>query len=199
MFDGGMTPLIVALAASADDLLPLLVASGADVNAQQGMPRMTPLTWACFLGSSRETVRTLLELGARVDSKCLQMARSVMWAGIGTAHIDLIAAERRRGCLGVILARPDAAPLALARVGQPAGAVVLGVAKYSAAERAGIERDDVLVRCDETSIGGTHDLADVLLTRWAGDRVDVRLLRAGEILNVGIELLPGHPRTRYVI
>jgi hypothetical protein len=188
--DGGMTPLLVAISKSADDVIPLLVACGADVNAAQGDPSMTPLTWACLYGASRATVRRLVELGARVDAEVVQMARSVTRAGLSNAHVDLVQAQRQRGCIGVILARIDVASLTLLRLGVSTGAAVVDVTRYSAGERARIQRDDVVVEYAGLPIAGADDLISAVSSRWAGEVSQVRVIRAGVAVRLSVELQP---------
>jgi ankyrin repeat protein len=189
----GLTPLMIAVGKNAGEIVHLLVAAGADVNAPQGDPPIVPLAWACLAGSSRDTVRTLLELGARVDRAVVEMARAVAHAGLKNAHLDLAVANRHAGVLGAIVARGDVAGLALARLGVPAGAPLLAVARYSAAERAGLRRDDAIVAIDGTVIDDAESAAGALAGRYAGDALRVTIVRNGCTIDAAVELQPRLP------
>lgn len=182
----GYTLLLAAIAENAGNVLPLLVAAGADVNAPQGAPAMQPLVWAFLYGSSRDTVRRLIELGACVDEQVVKVARSAARA----SNADIVVAHRLRGCIGITPARGRAAELALLRADAPAGAPVLSVERYSAAERAGLRRHDVIASIDDAPIAVADDLVDALSLRWVGDCCRARIIRAGRTLDIDVELGP---------
>ena len=62
---GDCTPLMEAASAGHTDIVRLLIAHGADVNAQSSSGN-TPLMYACA-GGHEEVVRVLLEAGAHVE------------------------------------------------------------------------------------------------------------------------------------
>jgi S1-C subfamily serine protease len=70
----------------------------------------------------------------------------------------------------------------------PEGAFVQSVVAGSAAERAGIRRSDVITEVGGQAINEDHSLAKALSKFKAGDRVDIKLWRAGETLTVGATL-----------
>ena len=63
---GDCTPLMEAASAGHTDIVRLLIAHGADVNAQSSSGN-TPLMYACA-GGHEEVVRVLLEAGANVEA-----------------------------------------------------------------------------------------------------------------------------------
>jgi ankyrin repeat protein len=64
----GMTPLLLAARKGNREIVKLLLAHGADVNAQDYYLAWTPLILASALGH-KEVVKLLLEYGADVDIK----------------------------------------------------------------------------------------------------------------------------------
>ena len=62
---GDCTPLMEAASAGHTDIVRLLIAHGADVNAQSSSGN-TPLMYACA-GGHEDVVRVLLEAGAHVE------------------------------------------------------------------------------------------------------------------------------------
>ena len=190
MLRTGRTPLMIAIAESAHHLLPLLVAGGSNVNEPQGDPPLTPLMWACLYGSSRSTVRRLFELGANVDSKSMAAILSMAREGVSGVHVDLVLAQRRRASLGVTLAAPDSMPVMLSRLAVQSGAPVMNVSRYSAAWRAGVEYDDVVVAFDDEPIRRSNDLIEALSSRWAGEIVPTVVIRAGAPITLSVELQP---------
>jgi len=197
-FDDGSTPLLAAIEYGCAQLLPVLVAGGADVNARQGLKLLTPLRWACLCGSSRSVKRALINLGARVDLETVDVARTVARSGLGNAHLDLLLAQIHHGYAGVFLAPHNVEALALARLGVERGAVIINVAKFSVAERVGIMRDDVVVALDGKGVEWASDLAERLARRWAGDVATLDIVRAGVRKEFVIELQPADTNKMYV-
>jgi PDZ domain/Ankyrin repeat len=195
----GLTPLMVAIGRNATDIIYLLAVSGADVNAPQGAPPLRPLAWASLAGSARETVRVLIDLGAIVDRSTITMARSVARAGLGNAHLDLALAHRRRGSLGVILARHDVAAFALSRAGASNGAPLLNVARYSGAERAGICTADIVVAIGGRPVRDADGVVRALAAAQSGDTMVLRVLRDGRITEKAVELQPADPHAAHVV
>ena len=67
---GDCTPLMEAASAGHTDIVRLLIAHGADVNAQSSSGN-TPLMYACA-GGHEDVVRVLLEAGAHVEVSNIQ-------------------------------------------------------------------------------------------------------------------------------
>jgi len=74
------------------------------------------------------------------------------------------------------------------------GVLVNRVVENSPAERAGIEKGDVIVSVDQRSIESPDDLARAIRSQSAGDRVSIRIVRDGERRTVEARL-SGRPGT----
>jgi Do/DeqQ family serine protease len=87
--------------------------------------------------------------------------------------------EVRRGRLGVSVQNltPDMADAL--EIGRPSGALVTQVAPNSAADKAGIEEGDVIIRVNDKNITGTQDLVNRISLLGVGHEVDIELLRDG--------------------
>jgi serine protease Do len=68
------------------------------------------------------------------------------------------------------------------------GALVAGVAPGSPAERAGVEREDVILDVDGKPVGKMRDLPRAIAAVPVGKKIQVRLLRKGEQKTVEIEV-----------
>jgi ankyrin repeat protein len=161
-----ITPLQYAIEANAADIVPLLLEHGADLNAPQGDDKKwTPLMWACFRGSKIETVRLLLELGARVDLVVDgRTALAIADVNERAAIVELLQARGARapGTLGVILVEPEKAVAILSRLGLSAGAVVANVIAGAAADHAGLKPEDVIVEVAGKPITDAHEVAPLI-------------------------------------
>jgi S1-C subfamily serine protease len=98
-----------------------------------------------------------------------------------------------RGWLGVGL-QPVAIPDALhAPTGQSRGAMVLQLVAKGPAEQAGVLPGDILLSIDDFRFGQRRGLASLMGPDRIGKSVTVRLLRAGEMREVGV-LISARPR-----
>jgi len=70
----------------------------------------------------------------------------------------------------------------------PKGVLIMRIASYGPADRAGIIVGDVIVAIDEATIGDMEDLQKVLRQKKAGDRVAVTILRGRTRSKVGLVL-----------
>jgi len=68
----------------------------------------------------------------------------------------------------------------------PDGAYVYGVNPKSAAEKAGIEKGDVITKLGDSEISGYSDLTSALKDYSAGDTASVTVYRSGEYLELSI-------------
>ncbi|MBO7389557.1 MAG: PDZ domain-containing protein, partial [Oscillospiraceae bacterium] len=68
----------------------------------------------------------------------------------------------------------------------PDGAFVYGVNPGSAAEKAGIEKGDVITKIGETEIKSYSDLTSALKDYSAGDTASVTVYRSGDYLELSI-------------
>jgi S1-C subfamily serine protease len=99
-----------------------------------------------------------------------------------------------RGWLGVGL-QPVAIPDALhAPTGQSRGAMVLQLVAKGPAEQAGVLPGDILLSIDDFRFGQRRGLASLMGPDRIGRAVTVRLLRAGEMREVGV-VISARPRS----
>ncbi|MEL7536052.1 MAG: Do family serine endopeptidase [Pseudomonadota bacterium] len=92
--------------------------------------------------------------------------------------------EVRRGLLGVSIddvGREDAEMFGLTAGG---GAIIVAVTPDSAAEKAGILLGDIIIGVDNKSITGANELRNAIGLKSAGEVVNVRLVREGEVRTV---------------
>ena len=83
---------------------------------------------------------------------------------------------RGAGCLGISATVPAA------------NCMVSGVAKGSAAEKAGLEPEDIVIRFGEDEVRSFQDLIDLLYDKEPGEKIPVVYLRGGEEMTVTVEL-----------
>jgi S1-C subfamily serine protease len=99
-----------------------------------------------------------------------------------------------RGWLGVGL-QPVAVPGALqAATGQARGAMVLQLVTSGPAEQAGVLPGDILLSIDDFRFGQRRGLASLMGPDRIGKAVTVRLLRAGELKEIGV-VIAARPRS----
>jgi S1-C subfamily serine protease len=99
-----------------------------------------------------------------------------------------------RGWLGVGL-QPVAVPASLqAASGQARGAMVLQLVANGPAEQAGVLPGDILLSIDDFRFGQRRGLASLMGPDRIGKAVTVRLLRAGEIKDIGV-VIAARPRS----
>ena len=68
----------------------------------------------------------------------------------------------------------------------PVGAYVGGVTSGSCADKAGIEKGDIITKIDGEEITSYADLKNAVSNHSAGDTVEVELYRAGESRTVSL-------------
>ncbi len=68
------------------------------------------------------------------------------------------------------------------------GAVVQEVIAGSPAEGAGVQVGDIITAVDGTTIGANHRLADIVSAYQPGDRIRLRIWRAGDTKTVTVTL-----------
>ncbi len=68
------------------------------------------------------------------------------------------------------------------------GAIITSVSKESGAEKAGLKKDDIITKVDETKIVGTGDVSDAIRKHKPGEKVTVTFLRDNKEQKVTAEL-----------
>jgi S1-C subfamily serine protease len=96
--------------------------------------------------------------------------------------------EVRRGLLGVTIAtiNPETAKALGAEVDH--GALVADVQPDSAAEKAGLKVDDIIVEVNNERINNNRDLANAIGLRGPGEEVEIKYLRGGDTRTTTAEL-----------
>jgi serine protease Do len=93
-----------------------------------------------------------------------------------------------RGWLGVAVDRVTPTAAQAAGLPDARGAVIVGVANNSPAERAGLQKDDVIVAVDGQPVGGPPDLTRRIAMTPPGTRVQVTVVRDRNRQAVPVEL-----------
>ncbi|HEX2139578.1 MAG TPA: DegQ family serine endoprotease [Woeseiaceae bacterium] len=96
--------------------------------------------------------------------------------------------EVRRGLLGVTIATIDQETAEALGAEVDYGALVSNVQPSSAAEKAGLQVDDIIVEVDDERIDDSRDLANAIGLKGPGDEVRIEYLRNGERRTTTAEL-----------
>ncbi len=72
--------------------------------------------------------------------------------------------------------------------GIPSGAAVKSVTKGAPAEKAGLKEGDVIVAADGKEIKGSSDLIAAVKTKAAGDKLELKVYRQGEYVDVTVKV-----------
>ena len=71
---------------------------------------------------------------------------------------------------------------------QKAGVYIMDIVKNSPAESAGLQVNDRIIAIDKTEVSVFTDLSNYLTEKKVGDKVDIIVVRAGNILSVNVTL-----------
>ena len=96
--------------------------------------------------------------------------------------------EVRRGLLGVSISPIDAAAAEALNASVDSGALITEVVPESAAEKAGLRVQDIIVEVDRRKISSARELSNAIGLMSAGDEVQIRYIRNGETRTVQAEL-----------
>ena len=72
------------------------------------------------------------------------------------------------------------------RYGTPAGAYIMGVASGSCAEKAGLQKGDIITKIDATAVNSMDDLQNANKSYKAGNTATLEVNRAGQTLTLSI-------------
>lgn len=102
-----------------------------------------------------------------------EIARSIMGQIVDFGEV-------RRGLLGVTITTIDSESAKALGAEVNRGALVSDIQPGSAAEQAGVQVDDIIVRVDNKKINDSRELANAIGLKGSGDTVRIELLRDGE-------------------
>ncbi len=88
--------------------------------------------------------------------------------------------EVRRGLLGVTIDTIDEESATVLGAEVDRGALVTNVEPGSAAEQAGLQVDDIIVRVDERNINDSRALATAIGLKGSGEEVEIEFIRGGD-------------------
>jgi len=92
--------------------------------------------------------------------------------------------EVRRGLLGVTIQTIDKESASVLGTDVESGALVSTVVAGSAAEKAGLLVDDIIVRVDDKKIDNSRELMNAIGLKGSGEAVDIEFVRDGRTRNV---------------
>ncbi|MEM9208033.1 MAG: DegQ family serine endoprotease [Pseudomonadota bacterium] len=96
--------------------------------------------------------------------------------------------EVRRGLLGVSIQTIDSESAKALGAEVESGALVSAVEPGSAAEDAGIQVDDIIVRVNDDRIDNSRELANAIGLKGSGEEVEIEFLRGGDTRTVQAKL-----------
>ena len=88
--------------------------------------------------------------------------------------------EVRRGLLGVTISTLDQAAAEALGADVESGAIITEISPNSAAEKAGLRVEDIIVEVNDKKIGDNRELMNAIGLRSPGDTVEIRYVRNGE-------------------
>ena len=96
--------------------------------------------------------------------------------------------EVRRGLLGVSIQTIDKESAKALGAEVESGALVSAIEPESAAEKAGLHVDDIIVRVNDKKIDNSRELANAIGLKGSGEIVDIEFVRNGKTLKVQAKL-----------
>lgn len=96
--------------------------------------------------------------------------------------------EVRRGLLGVSISRIDAAAAKALNAPVDAGAMIIEITPDSAAEKAGLQVEDIIIEVNQKKISDARELSNAIGLLSAGDKVAIQYVRHGETRETTAEL-----------
>ncbi len=118
--------------------------------------------------------------------------------------------EVRRGLLGVTIATIDAASAEALGAEVDRGALISNIEPESAAEKAGLQVDDIITKVDNRRINNSRELANAIGLKGSGEDVTIEYIREGrtrtvkatldsreQVQSAGADLHPGLAGARF--
>ncbi len=145
-----------------------------------------------------DTVKLTIKRGEETNELEFQLASPEAAGAIETSGAPTGGAEGSPVYLGVALGdngppASDAPASAFSRQGE-SRVIIEDVYEGSPAARAGLRAGDEVIAFDEEPVRSIDDIARVLASRAAGDRLQLRILREGLPVAAGVVLGPGASR-----
>jgi len=126
-----------------------------------------------------EGMEQILNFSQRLIEELADMPRQ-QYVGISDQSASHIMGGGARASLGVV---PD-----YSSGDSTQGVKITGTSPDSAAEKAGLKADDILIRFDDKKIDNIYDLTDALASAKPGQKVKIRVLRDGKEITVDATL-----------
>lgn len=136
--------------------------------------------------------------GELVGINSMILSRSGGNVGIGFAVPSAIArsimrqildfGEVRRGLLGVSIESIDAESAKALGAEVKSGALVTSISPDSAAEKAGLQVDDIIIKVNNAKIDSSRELANAIGLKASGESVDIEFVRDGKSRSVRAKL-----------
>ena len=92
--------------------------------------------------------------------------------------------EVRRGLLGVSIQSIDPENASVLGVEIDYGALISSIEPGSAAEKAGLQVDDIIIQIDNEKISNSRELANIIGLKGSGEEVEIQLVRNNNKINV---------------
>ena len=92
--------------------------------------------------------------------------------------------EVRRGLLGVSIQSIDPENASALGVEIDYGALISSIEPGSAAEKAGLQVDDIIIQIDNEKISNSRELANAIGLKGSGEEVEIQLVRNNQKINV---------------
>ena len=92
--------------------------------------------------------------------------------------------EVRRGLLGVSIQSIDPENASALGVEIDYGALISSIEPGSAAEKAGLQVDDIIIQIDNEKISNSRELANIIGLKGSGEEVEIQLVRNNNKINV---------------
>ena len=96
--------------------------------------------------------------------------------------------EVHRGLLGVSISPIDAAAAEARNAPVDSGALITEIVPNSAAEKAGLQIEDIIIEVNDKKISNARELSNAIGLLTAGDKVSIRYVRDGDTLTTTAEL-----------
>lgn len=95
----------------------------------------------------------------------------------------------QRGVLGIDAGELNAAVAKERGISETTGVLIQGVSKNTGAERAGLQKGDIIKKIDDKNIFGFADMTSYINTKRPNDEVKVSYIRDGKLMSANVRLI----------